>query len=87
MTERYFVIHGYDDNLNWRHLKMLTKEEVAKMSQGKVSALLKQKRKACRTCAQEGEMLFHDREYLLLRDRMSAILAENAAKKRRMRNE
>lgn len=78
----YFEIYGYDDNLNWRHLKMLTKEEVAKMSQGKVSSLLKQKRRACKTCAQEEEVLFHDREYLLLRDRMSAILAENSAKKK-----
>lgn len=59
---------------------MLTKEEVAKMSQEEVSALLKQKRKACKTCAQEGEMLFHDREYLLLRDRISDILTENMAK-------
>lgn len=65
----------------------MTKEEIDKMSQEEVSSLLKQKRRACKTCAQEGEMLFHDREYLLLRDRMSAILAENAAKKRRMRNE
>lgn len=59
---------------------MLTKEEVAKMSQEEVSALLKQKRKACKTCAQEGEMLFHDCEYLLLRDRISDILTENMAK-------
>lgn len=66
---------------------MLTKEEVAKMSQEEVSALLKQKRRACRTCAQEGEMLYHDYEYCLLRDRISEILAENAAKKRSTKND
>lgn len=61
---------------------MLIKEEVDKMSQEEVSALLKQKRRACRTCAQEGDMLFYDYEYRLLSDRISKILAENAAKKR-----
>lgn len=66
---------------------MLTKEEVAKMSEEEVSALWKQKRRACKTCAQEGEMLFHDHEYRLLRDRISEILTENAAKKRSIHNE
>lgn len=60
---------------------MLSKEEVDKMSQEEVSTLLKQKRRACRTCAQEGDMLFYDYEYRLLRDRISEILAENVAKK------
>lgn len=65
----------------------MTKEEIAKMSEEEVSLLLKQKRRACKTCAQEGNMLFHDPEYQLLRDRISGILAENATKKRSMRNE
>lgn len=63
----------------------MTKEEIDKMSQEEVSALLKQKRRACKTCAQEGEMLFHDHEYHLLRDRICEILAENAAKKKELK--
>lgn len=66
---------------------MLIKEEVDKMSQEEVSALLKQKRRACKTCAQEGEMLYNDYKYHLLRDRISEILTENAAKKRSMKND
>lgn len=66
--------------------KQMTKEEVDKMSQEEVSSLLKQKRRTCRTCAQEGEMLFYDYEYCLLSDRISKILAENAAKKKELKN-
>lgn len=60
----------------------MTKEEIDKMSQEEVSALLKQKRRACKTCAQVEEMLFHDPEYQLLRDRISEILSENTVKKK-----
>lgn len=65
----------------------MTKEELAKMSDEEVSALWKQKRRACKTCAQMGDMIFNDPEYQLLRDSISEILAENATKKRSMRNE
>lgn len=63
----------------------MTKEEIDKMSQEEVSSLLKQKRRACKTCAQEAEMLYYDHEYHLLRDRISEILAENAAKKKELK--
>lgn len=63
----------------------MTKEEIDKMSEEEVSALLKQKRRACKTCAQEGKMIFYDYEFQLLRDRISEILAENAAKKKELK--
>ena len=59
---------------------MITKEELAKLSRDEVSALFYEKRNACRTCAQFGEMIFNDQEYIMIRERISEFLIEDRRK-------
>jgi hypothetical protein len=59
---------------------MITKEELAKLSRDEVSALFYEKRKACRTCAQFGEMIFNDKEYIMIRERLSEFYIEDRRK-------
>ncbi len=59
---------------------MITKEELAKLSRDKVSALFYEKRNACRTCAQFGEMIFNDKEYIMIKERLSEFYIEDKRK-------
>lgn len=59
---------------------MITKEELIKLSRDEVRALFYEKRKACRTCAQFGEMIFNDQEYIMIKERLSEFLIEDRRK-------
>ena len=59
---------------------MITKEELAKLSRDEVSALFYEKRNACRTCAQFGEMIFNDKEYIMIKERLSEFYIEDRRK-------
>lgn len=59
---------------------MITKEELAKLSRDEVRALFYKKRKACRTCAQFGEMIFNDQEYIMIKERLSEFIVEELKK-------
>lgn len=59
---------------------MITKEELAKLSRDEVSALFYEKRNACRTCAQFGEMIFNDKEYIMIKERLSEFYIEDRIK-------
>lgn len=59
---------------------MITKEELAKLSRDEVSALFYEKRNACRTCAQFGEMIFNDKEYIMIKERLSEFHIEDRRK-------
>lgn len=59
---------------------MITKEELAKLSRDEVRALFYKKRKACRTCAQFGEMIFNDKEYIMIKERLSEFYIEDRRK-------
>lgn len=59
---------------------MITKEELAKLSRDEVSALFYEKRNACRTSAQFGEMIFNDKEYIMIRERLSEFYIEDGRK-------
>lgn len=59
---------------------MINKEELAKLSQDEVRKLFYEKRKACRTCAQFGEMIFNDPEYILIKERLSEYLKRRLLK-------
>lgn len=63
------------------NLTMINKEELAKLSRDEVRKLFYEKRKACRTCAQFGEMIFNDQEYILIKERLSEYLIEEKNKK------
>ena len=62
-------------------LNMINKEELVKLSRDEVRKLFYEKRKACRTCAQFGEMIFNDQEYILIKERLSEYLIEEKNKK------
>ena len=62
-------------------LNMISKEELAKLSRDEVRKLFYKKRKACRTCAQFGEMIFNDQEYILIKERLSEYLIKEKNKK------
>lgn len=49
---------------------MITKEELAKMSREEVGKLLHKKQIECKTCAQFGEMIFNDKEYIMIKERL-----------------
>ena len=66
---------------NIQKLNMINKEELAKLSRDEVRKLFYEKRKACRTCAQFGEMIFNDQEYILIKERLSEYLIEEKNKK------
>lgn len=59
---------------------MITKEELAKLSRDEVHALFYGKRNACKTCAQFGEMIFNDKEYIMIKERISEFLIEDRRK-------
>lgn len=59
---------------------MITKEELAKLSRDEVSALFYEKRNACRTCAQFGEMIFNDKEYIMIKERLYEFYIEDRRK-------
>lgn len=59
---------------------MITKEELAQLSRDEVSALFYEKRNACRTCAQFGEMIFNDKEYIMIKERLSEFYIEDRIK-------
>ena len=59
---------------------MINKEELAKLSRDEVRKLFYEKRKACRTCAQFGEMIFNDPEYILIKERLSEYLKRRLLK-------
>lgn len=59
---------------------MINKEELAKLSRDEVRKLFYEKRKACRTCAQFGEMIFNDQEYILIKERLSEYLKRRLLK-------
>ena len=59
---------------------MITKEELAKLSRDEVSALFYEKRNACRTVAQFGEMIFNDKEYIMIKERLSEFYIEDRRK-------
>lgn len=59
---------------------MITKEELAKLSRDEVHALFYEKRNACKTCAQFGEMIFNDKEYIMIKERISEFLIEDRRK-------
>lgn len=59
---------------------MITKEELAKLSRDEVSALFYEKRNACRTWAQFGEMIFNDQEYIMIKERLSEFFIEDRRK-------
>lgn len=50
---------------------MITKEKLTKMTREEVGKLLHKKQIECRTCAQFGEMIFNDREYIMIKERLS----------------
>ena len=60
--------------------EIITKEKLAKLSRDEVRALFYKKRKACRTCAQFGEMIFNDQEYIMIKERLSEFLVEELKK-------
>lgn len=59
---------------------MINKEELAKLSRDEVRKLFYEKRKACRTCAQFGEMIFNDQEYILIKERLCEYLKRRLLK-------
>ena len=59
---------------------MINKEELVKLSRDEVRKLFYEKRKACRTCAQFGEMIFNDPEYILIKERLSEYLKRRLLK-------
>ena len=59
---------------------MINKEELAKLSQDEVRKLFYEKRKACRTCAQFGEMILNDQEYILIKERLCEYLKRRLLK-------
>ncbi len=59
---------------------MKSKEELAKLSRDEVSKLFYEKRNACKTCAQYGEMIFNDQEYIMIRERLSEFYIEDRRK-------
>ena len=59
---------------------MINKEELAKLSRDEVRKLFYEKRKACKTCAQFGEMIFNDQEYILIKERLSEYLKRRLLK-------
>ena len=59
---------------------MINKEELVKLSRDEVRKLFYEKRKACRTCAQFGEMIFNDQEYILIKERLSEYLKRRLLK-------
>lgn len=59
---------------------MINKKELAKLSRDEVRKLFYEKRKACRTCAQFGEMIFNDQEYILIKERLSEYLKRRLLK-------
>ena len=61
------------------HLKII-REELVKLSRDEVRKLFYEKRKACRTCAQFGEMIFNDPEYILIKERLSEYLKRRLLK-------
>lgn len=66
---------------------MITKEELAKLSRDEVSALFYEKRNACRTCAQFGEMIFNDKEYIMIKERLSEFYIEDRRKNEQRKKE
>nr|DAM56603.1 MAG TPA: hypothetical protein [Caudoviricetes sp.] len=59
---------------------MITKEELAKLSRDEVKKLFYEKRNTCRTCAQFGEMIFNDKEYIMIKERLSEFFIEDRIK-------
>lgn len=59
---------------------MITKEELAKLSRDEVKKLFYEKRNTCKTCAQFGEMIFNDREYITIKERLSEFFIEDRIK-------
>ena len=55
----------------------MKKEELAKLSREEIEALFYEKRKACKTCAQFGEMIFNDQEYAMIKERLSEFFIED----------
>lgn len=49
---------------------MITKEQLAAMSHDEVYALFMEKKRQCRTCAQEVEMIIYDTEYNIIKERL-----------------
>lgn len=66
---------------------MINKEELAKLSRDEVRKLFYEKRKACRTCAQFGEMIFNDPEYILIKERLSEYLIKEKTRNDKTRND
>lgn len=49
---------------------MITKEELAKMPAEEVSKLFHKKQIECKTCAQFGQMIFNDCEYIMIKEQV-----------------
>lgn len=49
---------------------MITKEEIAKMTAEEVSKLFHKKQIECKTCAEEVEMQYTDKEYIMIKERV-----------------
>lgn len=58
----------------------MNREELSKLSQDEVRKLFYAKRKACKTCAQFGEMIFNDQEYIMIKERLSEFLRKTEEK-------
>lgn len=58
----------------------MNREELSKLSQDEVRKLFYEKRKACKTCAQFGEMIFNDQEYIMIKERLSEFLRKTEEK-------
>nr|DAI38384.1 MAG TPA: hypothetical protein [Caudoviricetes sp.] len=69
-----------NERQNAEGFEMITKEKLAKLSRDEVSALFHKKRNACRTCAQFGEMIFNDQEYIMIKERLSEFYIEDRRK-------
>lgn len=59
---------------------MITKEELAKLSRDEVKKLFYEKRNTCKTCAQFGKMIFDDKEYIMIKERLSEFYIEDRRK-------
>lgn len=58
----------------------MTKEELAKMPAEEVSKLFHKKQIECKTCAQFGEMIFNDREYIMIKEQVVENLEKQCHK-------
>lgn len=52
---------------------MVTKEELSNMSKEEVYRLFKEKKRQCKTIAQEIEMIYSDSEYQMIKERLEGF--------------